>query len=215
MKKILSLVFLTLFCISCTMNALASDLTIENNNCEDANIGALYFLLSADGCLAKDIELVSDETHSTECIPYSNTILIGTKVHEKVFRFVDEEISSNKLAGSPVYSYINDYSVEIYLYDKDTKEEWARGFVSANFRYNSDYQEAKCLSTNAGKISALDGYTVETTHRTDNKTWDVGGAYGEVNFKWGIFGINKNRNTVTITCDSDGNVKYTHTKLDQ
>lgn len=212
MKKLLSLFFTLLLCLSCITGVSAAESIATDST--TAEINNLYTVLNADGIVGTNIELISNTTYPVDSVSYSDSISIGTRVHEKVYRYIDVEKSRNAPTRSPVYSYINDYTVEIYLYNKKTNEEWARGYVSANFRYNSDYQEAKCLSTDAGEVSALDGYTVETTHRTNNITWDVGGAYGEVNFKWGLLGIFKNRNTVTITCDSNGNVSHTHIKLD-
>lgn len=212
MKKFISLVITLLLCFSCITGVSASATEVADLNTTEIN--SLYSVLNAEGIVGTNIELISNNTYAGDSISYSDSASIGTRIHEKVYRYIDVEKSRNSQTRSPVYSYINDYTVEIYLYNKETYEEWARGYVSANFRYNSDYQEAKCLSTDAGEISALEGYTVETSHRTNNSTWDVGGAYGEVNFKWGLLGIFKNRNIVTITCDSNGNVDHTHTKLD-
>lgn len=212
MKKIFSMITVIILCMtSLTNGSVASAI----NNTESAvEISHIQNLLDNNCVSSSNIELVASNIYEGESIPYTTSVSVGTRAHEKVYRYIDVKKSENSASRAPVYSYINDYTVEVYLFDKDTKEEWARGFVSANFRYNSEYQEAKCLSTNAGEISSLDGYTVETTHRVDNVTWDVGGAYGEVNFEWGILDIFKNRNTVKITCNSDGDVEYIHTKLE-
>jgi len=212
MKRIISLFVTLLMCVTCMTSVYATE--FKKCDADKIEINDLYVLLNADGIIGSDIELVSDNTYPVADSTYSDSLSIGTRVHEKVYRYIDVEETKVANDRSSVYSYINDYTVEIYLYNKNTLEEWARGYVSATFRYNSDSMEAKCLSTDAGEISALDGYTVETSHRTNNITFDVGGAYGEVNFKWGLFGVNRNRNTVTITCDYEGNVDHTHTKLD-
>jgi hypothetical protein len=160
----------------------------------------------------RSIEFVSSNVTSIKTDQLDENISMGTIVYENVYKYIDNTISSvNAYSNSSnVYQYINNYRVEVYLYDTNTFEEHARGFVSANFRYNTAAEESICLSTNAGEISSQKGYTVKTMHRTNNAGIDKGGAYGEVNFSWGLFGSSKNK--ITISCDINGYVTYTHDK---
>lgn len=207
MKKLSFVICLVLLCTFCLPSAYAT--SPEINNVKSEEIAKLQDLLKNDCVEVKNLELVSSNMVTEESVSYSTDMLVAIRTYESVYRYIDVGKSTITLNEAPIYSYINNYTVEVYLYDKKSGEEFARGFVSANFRYNKEYREAKCLSTDAGTISSLKGYTVETTHRVENVTWDVGGAYGEVDFKWGFLNLLKNNNTVTITCDWEGNVKYT------
>jgi len=139
----------------------------------------------------------------------SDTLSTRIVTYEKIYRYIDNQIKLTNYSAltTPVYEYINNYEVYSTLFDKKTNEEHAKGYVRANFRYNSEYQEVKCLSTAAGEIYANSGYSIETSHRTQNGTTSEGGAYGEIKFKWGIWDSLTDK--ISIKCNYNGVVNYT------
>lgn len=204
MKKLISLVVLLILSLSIGVNASA----LEKNYLEVSE--GLQEALIENGISISELEYVTTRVSVQEDMPVDESNNVKTVTYETIYRYVDPANSVMRSLASPTYNYINDYKVEVYLYDTNTQEEHARGYVSGNFRYNQEYDEAKCLSTDAGQISAQSGYKVETNHRTNNSTGSLGGAYGEVIFKWGLW--DKSVNKINITCTSSGKVTYTHTK---
>lgn len=83
----------------------------------------------------------------------------------------------------------------------------AKVSLEANFRYNSDYGEAKCLSTESVVLLLGEGAKVETEMRTQNATTAEGGAYAEIT-------VNSNRIAgraqilIEIKCDANGRIWY-------
>ncbi len=87
------------------------------------------------------------------------------------------------------------------IYEKKTGEKISSMYMEANFRYNTKYKEAKCLSTSHGEELLNDSYKIKGFARTQNAMWTNGGAYGKASLKSGVKHIDKNR--YMFTCDSD------------
>ncbi len=91
------------------------------------------------------------------------------------------------------------------VYEDNEGNEVAVAFVDSNFRYNTEYNQARCLSTSRGGISHNNSYCLSTFARTKNINPYEGESYCSIRLELNRRKIDFSR--YTIFCDYLGNVK--------
>ena len=113
----------------------------------------------------------------------------------------DSEIKGN-------YKYIT-MRLDVTYLDKDGNTI-AAVYIASNFRYNSEYKEAKCLSTSHGETVMNDSYTASGFARTKNIMWTNGEAYGMINVSKGMSTVDSVN--YILKCDYNGKTELVRDK---
>lgn len=132
---------------------------------------------------------------------------LENKVIRKVVE-VDRQINVNKNSDSSSddkYNYIT-RQMKITYTDLSGKII-SSAVIEANFRYNPASKEVECLSTSHANVISSQYDKISSFMRTGNRTKNLGGAYGQIEFKHDTGYLKeKFKETITITCDSNGSI---------
>ncbi len=85
----------------------------------------------------------------------------------------------------------------------------AAAYMEFNFRYNSELNECKCLSTIHGQVCNDSKYDLKVFTRTKNLSYDLGESFGSIDFiKKGIVNKQLDNSDVIFCCESLGNITH-------
>ena len=83
----------------------------------------------------------------------------------------------------------------------------AASYMEFNFRYNTELNESKCLSTTHGQMCNDNKYSVDVFARTKNLSYESGESFGSIDFiKKGIVSKQIDNSDVIFCCDPSGNI---------
>lgn len=117
------------------------------------------------------------------------------------------------------YNYGEDFSESNYKYKTvrveitycDINSHYDRVIAAAymefNFRYNTELNEAKCLSTTHGQMCNDSKCDLKVFARTKNLSYESGESFGSIDFiKKGIVSKQIDSSDIIFCCDSSGNI---------
>lgn len=131
----------------------------------------------------------------------TETIIYGGIVKKEEWSYVETNPLENVRDNS--YKYIT-MRLDVTYTNKNGKKI-ATTYLEANFRYNTKYKEAKCLSVAHGEEIIDHSYDVVGFSRTKNSKWSRGAAYGQIKLCKGGKIINKDQ--YILKCNYKGYLK--------
>ncbi len=92
-------------------------------------------------------------------------------------------------------------------YNDDCGEIIAVAYMEFNFRYNTELNEAKCLSTTHGQICNNSKYGLEVFARTKNLSYESGESFASIRLtKNGMVLKQIDSSGIIFSCDPSGNI---------
>lgn len=160
----------------------------------------LDVICTPDGQIGFNIKSFEDDQEKKVLTGINETKLKNGMQREVTEYDIKYSDNSDSIYNNDHYDYIT-REIHVLYKDKDG-DVAAYSIIRANFRYNKDTYEVKCLSTSHEEKIGKEKIKVKM--RTGNETRTYAGAYGKLKLER-IMGIDCNDN-LFIKCTSNGSV---------